>query len=137
MKRNQGVTVGVVIILASLIYFGISGFQEGKAYYKTIGELGEMGDDAYDKRLRVAGIVSAGTIIRTGTEVTFLIEQDDLSLKVIYTGTTPLPDTFKDGAEAMCDGNYQADGTFEAKTVQAKCASKYEAGYGDGESAEH
>ena len=137
MKRNHGVTVGVVIILASLVYFGISGFQEGKAYYTTIGELDEMGDDAYDKRLRVAGIVSEGSIIRTGTEVTFFIEQDDLSLKVIYTGTSPLPDTFKDGAEALCDGSYRGDGTFEAKTVQAKCASKYEAEYGKAENAEY
>ena len=52
-------------------------------------------------------------------------------------GTAPLPDTFKDGAEALCDGSYQADGTFEAKTVQAKCASKYEAEYGNAENAEY
>jgi cytochrome c-type biogenesis protein CcmE len=89
-----------------------------------------MGDKAYDKRIRVAGIVSAGSIVRDGTELTFRLEQDDWILPVRYTGSSPVPDTFKDGAEALCDGKYQTDGTFEARSIQAKCASKYEAEYG-------
>lgn len=133
MKRNYRVTLGIVVILAALIYFGFSGFQEGKAYYKTIGELQEMGDDAFEKRIRVAGIVSGNSIKREGTKLTFQLEQEGLTLAVLYTGTSPLPDTFKDGAEALCDGTYQADGSFEAHSIQAKCASKYEAEYGTAE----
>ncbi|OYT68461.1 MAG: cytochrome c biogenesis protein CcmE, partial [Chloracidobacterium sp. CP2_5A] len=39
----------------------------------------------------------------------------------------PLPDTFRDGAQALADGRMQPDGTFHANRIQAKCASKYEA----------
>ena len=129
-RKNNRIILGSVIIIAALVYFGFSGFQEGKAYYKTIEELAEMGDDAQGKRLRVAGIVADGSIQRDGTVLKFQLKQDDLVLSVRYTGNAPVPDTFKDGAEALCDGLYQDDGTFEATSIQAKCASKYEAEYG-------
>ena len=133
--KNNRVLLGSVIVIAALVYFGFTGFQEGKAYYKTIEELTEMGDEAYDKRIRVAGIVSEGSIKREGTVLTFQIKQDDLVLAVRYTGSSPVPDTFKDGAEALCDGHFKPDGTFEAHSIQAKCASKYEAEYGAAEEA--
>ena len=47
-------------------------------------------------------------------------------MNVVYTGTDPLPDTFRDGAQALADGRLQPDGTFHASKIQAKCASKYE-----------
>ena len=47
-----------------------------------------------------------------------------------YVGTDPLPDTFKDGAQCLVEGKVQPDGRFVAETVQAKCASKYEAAPG-------
>ena len=49
------------------------------------------------------------------------------TLDVVYTGADPLPDTFRDKAQALCDGRLRADGKFEATKIQAKCASKYEA----------
>ena len=35
-RKNRRVLLGVLIVLAAMAYFGFSGFQEGKAYYKTI-----------------------------------------------------------------------------------------------------
>ena len=49
------------------------------------------------------------------------------TLKVVYSGIDPLPDTFKDGAQALADGKLGPDGVFQASKIQAKCASKYEA----------
>jgi cytochrome c-type biogenesis protein CcmE len=46
-------------------------------------------------------------------------------LPVEYVGRDPLPDTFKDGAQALAGGRLEADGVFRAEEVQAKCASKY------------
>jgi cytochrome c-type biogenesis protein CcmE len=43
-----------------------------------------------------------------------------------------LPDTFRDNAQAMADGKMQADGTFHASSIAAKCPSKYEAKPGGG-----
>ena len=46
-------------------------------------------------------------------------------LKVIYKGSEPPPDTFKDDAQALAEGTYGRDGQFHATVLQAKCASKY------------
>ena len=132
MKKTR-FAVGVAVILSAIAYFAFAGFNEGKAYYRTIEEVDAMGADAGDKRLRVAGIVKEGTIARDGREVSFELEQETLTMSVRYVGSQPIPDTFKDGVEAVVEGHRQPDGTFEADHIQAKCASKYEAEYG----AEH
>lgn len=129
--KNKRILIGAVIVIGALVYFGVAGFQEGKAYYKTIEELHAMGNGAVDKRIRVGGTVKPGSIQRQGTDLLFQLEQDNLTLDVRYTGKSPVPDTFRDRAEALCDGTYGSDGVFEAKQIQAKCASKYEAEYGD------
>ena len=98
-----------------------------QTYYKTISELSQMGDRAYNHRYRVVGDVEAGSIQRVGNQTEFvLVEANKGKIKVVYTGTEPLPDTFKDGAQALADGKLQRDQTFHAAKIQAKCASKYE-----------
>jgi len=115
----------MVVILLALAYLAYTGVQESKSYYVTIKELHGMGNGAYSKRLRVAGIVQPGSIRRSGTNVNFLLVENDQSLNVIYNGTEPPPDTFKDDAQALAEGTIGRDGIFYAKQIQAKCASKY------------
>jgi cytochrome c-type biogenesis protein CcmE len=122
--------VGIAVVIVVIIVFAISGFQEGKAYYKTIEELNAMGGAAHGVRMKIAGYVADGSIHRSGTQVAFQLEQEGLTLPVNYVGTAPIPDTFKDGSEAVVEGTYNENGTFEANKIQAKCASKYEAKYG-------
>lgn len=115
----------VVVILLLLGYLAYTGVQDSKSYYVTIKELRKMGDGAYSKRLRVAGNVQPGSIRRTGTHVQFVLVEEDQTLPVDYTGTEAPPDTFKDDSQALADGRFDRDGTFHAKGLQAKCASKY------------
>jgi cytochrome c-type biogenesis protein CcmE len=119
--------VMVVVIIGVLVWLAMGGISDSKTYYKTIAELGQMGDQAKGKRLRVGGDVQPGSIIRNGAEVTFVMHQEAKTLKVVYSGIDPLPDTFKDGAQALADGKLGPDGVFQASKIQAKCASKYEA----------
>ena len=117
------------------MWLAAGGISESKTYYKSIDELGQMGDSALGKRLRVGGDVESGSIIRAGREVTFTLRQEKRALKVVYDGTDPLPDTFRDGAQALADGKMGPDGVFRANKIQAKCASKYEAKPGSGQGA--
>lgn len=135
--RKIRFAAGSVIIVGAILFFALSGFQEGKAYYRTLEELDEMGAAAHGKRLRVAGRVSEGSIERHGAKLKFQLEQEDRRLAVTYAGSRPVPDTFKDGVDAVVEGYHGTDGTFEADQIQAKCASKYEAKYGSGEEDPH
>jgi len=114
-----------VLILLALGYLAFTGVQESKSYYVTIKELKGMGNDAYTKRLRVAGNVQPGSIRRTGTKVEFILIEQELTLPVVYSGTEAPPDTFKDDSQALAEGSFGHDGVFHAKQLQAKCASKY------------
>src|SRR6266481_3531283 len=115
----------LIVILLALGYLAYTGVQESKSYYVTIKELRGMGDGAYAKRLRVAGNVQPGSIKRSGTNVNFVLVENDQLLNVVYNGTEPPPDTFKDNAQALAEGSFSRDGVFYAKQIQAKCASKY------------
>jgi cytochrome c-type biogenesis protein CcmE len=126
MKTYGKFALLVVAVIGLLVWLAMGGISESKTYYKTISELGQMGDQAHGKRLRVGGDVEDGSIVRAGREVTFVLHQDAKKLKVVYSGIDPLPDTFKGGAQALADGRLNSDGVFEASKIQAKCASKYE-----------
>ncbi|HYP13766.1 MAG TPA: cytochrome c maturation protein CcmE [Bryobacteraceae bacterium] len=126
MKPYVKFTAVVVVIIGTLAWLAAGGINETKTYYKTISEVGQMGQRAMTDRVRVGGDVATGSIIRKGAEVHFVLTQDKLKLPVIYTGTDPLPDTFRDGSQALADGKMRPDGVFHANKIQAKCASKYE-----------
>ncbi len=115
----------ITVIVMALGYLAFTGVQESKSYYKTIKELGQLGDKAYSMRLRVAGNVQPGSIRRQGTRVEFNLMEEGHVLPVVYQGTEAPPDTFKDDSQAMAEGTYGRDGVFHAKKLQAKCASKY------------
>jgi cytochrome c-type biogenesis protein CcmE len=126
---NNYVKFGLLIaaILGTLAWLAVGGISDTKTYYKTIAEVHAMPKDGVEKRIRVGGDVEPKSIQRDGTMTRFMLAQDNLRLPVVYTGKDPLPDTFKDGAQALADGKLGSDGVFHASKIQAKCASKYEA----------
>ncbi len=117
----------MVVIVGSLVWLAMGGIKDTKTYYKTISEVHKMGSTAQAERLRVAGDVQPGSIVKNGTQVSFVLQQGAQKLSVVYSGNDPLPDTFKDNAQAVADGRLGPDGVFAANKIQAKCASKYEA----------
>ena len=62
----------------------------------------------------------------TGQKYEFVVEDLGKEVKVTYVGL--VPDTFKDGSEVVVEGRGRADDLFEADSLMAKCASKYQAG---------
>jgi len=131
MKTYGKFAALIVVIVGTLVWLAAGGISESKTYYKTVQEVRQMGNSVQDRRLRVAGDVESGSIVRLGKEVAFTLQQDKLRLKVVYDGADPLPDTFRDGAQALADGKMGSDGVFRANKIQAKCASKYEAKPGE------
>jgi cytochrome c-type biogenesis protein CcmE len=131
MKPYMKFGLLTAVILGTLAWLAAEGIDQTKTYYKTVSELKEMGGEAHTKRLRVAGDVAEGSIERSGRQVRFLLTQEKETLRVLYDGIEPLPDTFRDGAQAVADGKMGNDGVFHAAKIQAKCASKYEAKPGE------
>jgi cytochrome c-type biogenesis protein CcmE len=138
MKPQVKFGIITVVIIAALGWLALDGIDQAATYYVTLDELASM-NDLGGKRIRVGGDVEVDSIVRSGDQVEFTISQQDeesdqkRTLNVVYTGQDPLPDTFRDRAQALCDGKLRADGVFEANKIQAKCASKYAAKPGEGQ----
>jgi cytochrome c-type biogenesis protein CcmE len=127
MKARAKFLTGSGIIVVTLAALAYVGYTQSKTYYHTISELSGLSGSARNQRMRVSGNVREGSILRQSGRVDFVLEEQGRVLPIIYVGRDPLPDTFKDGAQALVEGRLNPDGHFVAEQVQAKCASKYEA----------
>ncbi len=129
--KNKKFAVGISVIVLTIIYLAVTGFQQDYSYYLTadqfVARLDEFGDRAMQDNYRVAGQVVMGSIDRSQSPMTFEIDYNDITLSVAYIGDGPVPDTFKDHSQAVVAGKITSDGVFQADHIQAKCASKYEA----------
>ena len=126
--------IAVAVLVGSIVWLAFSGYDADKRYFVTIAELGGLGDKAYHSQLRVEGFVVPGSIEHNGPHVDFVMNEFESHspkapsgrlLKVVYKGSEPPPDTFKDDSQALAEGSYGRDGVFHASVLQAKCASKY------------
>jgi len=126
--------IAVAVVVGTIVWLAFSGYDADKRYFVTIAELGGMGDKAYHSQLRVEGFVVPGSIEHNGPHVDFMMNEFESHnpkagsgrlLKVVYKGSEPPPDTFKDDSQALAEGSYGRDGVFHASVLQAKCASKY------------
>lgn len=130
MKPKFKFAVGTGIILIALGCLAWVGARDSKSYYHTIPELQNLQGSARRARIRVGGDVAKGSIVHRADGVDFILTEEGQTLPVSYVGSDPLPDTFKDGAQCLVEGHETPDGHFVAETIQAKCASKYEAAPG-------
>ena len=126
--------IASTVVVGTIVWLAFSGYGANKSYFVTIAELGNMGDKAYHSQLRVEGFVVPGSIEHNGPHVDFVMNEFESHspkapsgrlLKVVYKGSEPPPDTFKDDSQALAEGSYGRDGVFHASVLQAKCASKY------------
>jgi len=129
MVARMKFIVGGVIIVAALAWLGFVGFQESKAYYITVDEYHSMQDSLQGKTVKLAGDVVSGSIDRSKPQMEFIISSRDNRIKVRYTGDAIIPDSFTDGSKALVEGDIAPDGVFQARHIEARCASKYEAEY--------
>lgn len=124
MKKK--VFIPLLIIVACIAWLASSNLSKAN-YSLSVDALADLGDLKYDQELRVRGRVVPGSIVTNGPRVRFTLHEAGSNLDVCYVGDDPLPDLFKDHAETVVNGTLGKDGVFQARHLQAKCASKYEA----------
>jgi cytochrome c-type biogenesis protein CcmE len=129
MAARTKFIVGGLIIVAALAWLGYTSFQETKALYITVDEYASRKDSLDGKVFKLAGDVAAGSIDRTKSQMEFVIGSPHTKILVRYIGKDIIPDTFKGGSTAVVEGVFAPDGIFQARHIEAKCASKYEAEY--------
>lgn len=125
--RNRQVAIAVVVILVAVGYVLVTSMSESAVFYYTVSEVAAQQEELSGRALRVAGKVVPGSIESDGGGLLheFVIEEGGSTIPVIYRDI--VPDTFQDEAEAVVEGSFDENGTFQATFLMAKCPSKYEA----------
>ncbi len=100
--------------MVTLLALAYVGYTQSKTYYHTISELPTLNGSTLHQRMRVSGNVHAGTIAHPDGRTISCSKKQGKTLTVSYIGTDPLPDTFKDGAQALVEGRLTSDGRFVA-----------------------
>ena len=126
-QRRVKFGVAIAVLVAAVAWLGVSGYEEGKSYYKTADEYIALEDSRKARKTRLMGDVEAGSIVRSADALTFTVTLNGARVPVVYRGSDPVPDTFKDGVSVLVEGSAGDDGRFVGRKIQAKCASKYEA----------
>jgi cytochrome c-type biogenesis protein CcmE len=110
--------VVVAVCVGYLVYSASGGSSE---YYLTVSELRSH---ATSGDVRVAGVVQ-NDVLRTngGLQVQFTEKDGTAAMPVEYHGT--LPDIFRPGITVVAEGRLGADGIFHARSVLAKCPSRF------------
>ncbi|MDF3819982.1 cytochrome c maturation protein CcmE [Leptospira sp. 96542] len=125
---NRKFLILLVLIFSSLAGIAFFSSKETSFLLLDASDLAANPAQYSDQNLRVRGFVRMGSLIREGKKAKFDLELNDRTIPVYFTGKSLLPDAFKEGARARVDGHYE-NGILMASHVEAKCASKYEAGY--------
>jgi len=117
------IAIGVIALAIAYLVYG--GVRDTMVYYLTVEELKERVPGVYEQKVRVSGNVVAGSIKKSlDGNLEFKIADGGDSIDVIYKGI--VPDIFKDGVEAVVEGNYTSENIFKADLLLAKCPTKYE-----------
>ncbi len=124
MKRMRwpGLALVVAACVGYLVYTATGSTAE---YYQTISEA--KARTAETSNVRVLGTVQNDVQkLDGGQEVRFTAaDGGGAAMLVDYRGT--LPDIFKPGIQVVVEGRTGGDGVFHARTLLAKCPSRFTA----------
>jgi cytochrome c-type biogenesis protein CcmE len=150
-KKNTKLILGIVIIIAAVVYLIASSTLSQSQYFLTVEELQSNQVEYVGKNVRMSGVVLGDTIAYDPQtlELTFQVAQIPGDHRVIeqmggmsvvlaqaaqdptlpkmtihYVG--PRPDLLKDEAQAIITGSLDENGIFQASELLLKCPSKYQ-----------
>lgn len=120
------IVIGVLVIVAALLYLIVGSFGDNTLYYMTVKELRAKKHISPNEGLRLNGYVVPSTIKWDAEkiELRFTIAEGKDSVRVYYKGVAP--DQLADAQQAVVEGKMGVDGELKATKILLKCPSKYE-----------
>jgi cytochrome c-type biogenesis protein CcmE len=130
-RRGLVIVVPLVMLSAAIVTLVLTGMKDNAIYSKSVDQLVAEKSKFAGRPVRAEGNLVHGTLTKRETpcEYHFTIAKNGVEVPVRYAQCI-VPDTFRDVAGmdvgVTVEGELQADNSFEATSVLAKCPSKYE-----------
>ncbi|MBX3702721.1 MAG: cytochrome c maturation protein CcmE [Steroidobacteraceae bacterium] len=122
-KRLFGV-LAIIAGVSAATALAILAFEDNLLYFYNPTQV-MAGQAPVDRKFRVGGLVTAGSVQRSegSLEVRFIVTDNQQSIPVRYSGL--LPDLFREGQGVIAHGRLTESGDFVADEVLAKHDENY------------
>lgn len=122
--RRVAMPVVAVVILGAIAYMFYT-LGDNLVHHLTPTELLARGDAAYEGSVRLAGMVSQGSVRwdPDALDLRFTIEDFENSIEVRTSAAPPM--MFREGIEVIVEGRYTPEGHFEASNVLVMHSNEY------------
>lgn len=119
-RRIQLIVAGFVFLAAAGTLIGYAA-KDGIEFFRSPAQVAEN-PPGPKETFRIGGLVEGDTLVKKGTNVSFVVTDGGASIPVSYTGI--LPDLFDEGQGMIATGKL-IDGTFVATEILAKHDEDY------------
>ena len=109
------VTIVIFIVLRSL--------EENVVYFFSPSEIYNKTDIAFDKKIRIGGLVKTNSINKNETSINFIITDLKKEILVSYNGL--VPNLFSEGKGVVAEGKLKDKKYFVADKILAKHDENY------------
>ncbi|MFL2770895.1 MAG: cytochrome c maturation protein CcmE [Rhodospirillaceae bacterium] len=110
------------LALATGIALVLTAFEDSIVFFYSPSDLRQK-TAITGQRIRIGGLVQAGTVAKDGDTVRFTVTDTAENLPIIYRGI--LPDLFREGQGIVAEGILLANGVFQANDIMAKHDENY------------
>lgn len=123
--KRKWVILSAVLVGGALLWLVAGSFTDALVYFHTPSELEAKSAELTGKKVRIGGMVQAGSLTKTpGTmKINFLVTDGNKQIPVFYDGITP--DLFHEGQGVIVEGTWRPGTTFVAATILAKHSEDY------------
>jgi cytochrome c-type biogenesis protein CcmE len=123
-KQRRLTLIGLAgLVLVSSVGLVLYALSDGIAFFATPSEI-VAHPPAPDRRLRLGGLVEAGSVAKEdGGVVRFAVTDGKAAVPVRFVGIPP--DLFREGQGVVAEGALDGAGLFEADTILAKHDETY------------
>lgn len=112
------------VVLAAVGILAAAGLRGNLVYYRTTSELA-ADPSLQGDRVRLGGLVVAGSVQRTPDGVSFLISDGVQDIRVVNAGQPR--GVFTEGQGALVEGVYDSTGVFRSDLLLVKHSNQYRA----------
>ncbi|MBI2345836.1 MAG: cytochrome c maturation protein CcmE [Deltaproteobacteria bacterium] len=120
-----GVIVAIAVILGGLSYLLFGQLESNLVYFVTPGELLAKGALAYERPVRLGGMVKKGTIQRENGTAGVEFVLSDGTQEIAVTSQVAPPQMFQEEMGVVVEGRLSSNQRFTADRIMVKHSNEY------------
>ena len=113
----------LLFIAVLIIFLTLKSLEDNIVYFFSPTEIHNKSDISFNKKIRIGGLVKAGSINKDGKTVNFIITDLKNEIFISYSGL--IPNLFSEGKGVVAEGKLNDKKYFIANKILAKHDENY------------